>query len=459
MRTDAVLDRIRNELFYGSRDYTKNQPDLFVAKHFSLLAPSEAGGFFETLLDALPEPDLLLYVHLPFCFSECLFCNSFPQKSDPLIQGDYISRLREQVRLYARLGLFQGRRVKCICLGGGTPTSFSNEELRRLLETIRSCAELTDDCTIASEAHPATLERPERVQELAAMGIDRISIGCQTFDRDILARCNRRNTPDQVRRIVELVQGSGMMINIDMMTGLPGQTLESVAADLRFLELIRPDAVEYIRHEIVNPLVVDLYTRDPQLIVPDDDLFRMVYLTQKWMESQGYEQNGRFSSDRQWPYRYYWLREMPIISFGARTRSYSSTICCDSHEELPIYSRMIQKGAPPIARYIALSPRERMYRTLILSLQLKEGLDITRFHARFGLSPHEAFAPLISRLVDLGCLHQQEESLRLTRYGACFVEDVCDCIIDSAFREDGRRGLVRAPHSGGSTPLAVPPSP
>lgn len=449
MKRDAALNRIRQELFYGSCNYTKSQPDLFVPQHFSMLAPSEALAFFESVVEAIHETEILLYIHLPFCFSECLFCNSFPQKVDTVVQREYSDRLIREIELYGQLDLFKGKKVKCVCFGGGTPTAFSNREIGKIIDTIRGSVAFTDDCTIATEAHPATLESEERIIGLAALGFNRISIGCQSFDEDILARCNRNNTPSQVQRVVELAQRAGMMINIDMMTGLPGQTIGSVQEDLRILEGIRPDAIEYIRHEIVNPLVVEMFTQRPELIVSDDELFDMVFMTQEWMESLGYEQNGRFSSDRQWPYRYHWLRGVPIVSFGTRTRSYSSSICFDSHEDLSTFSRLVGKGIPPIGRYIILSKRERMYRSLILSLQLKNGLDIARFYKMFGENPLDIFSSLVSRLGTLGCICKEGDFLRLTRYGTYFVEDVCDCIIDTALREESK-GLVRAPHSGGS---------
>jgi coproporphyrinogen III oxidase-like Fe-S oxidoreductase len=233
-----------------------------------------------------------------------------------------------------------------------------------------------------------------------------------------------------------------------MMTGLPGQTIASVKKDLEILEQIRPNAVEYIRHEIVNPLVVDLYKKHPELVVEDDTLFEMVYITQEWMEKHGYEQNGRFSDDKQWGYRFHWLKEMPIIAFGSRTRSYTTTICYDKHEDLSTYTRMIDKGVLPIGRYIPLTKRERMYRSLILGLQLKSGLDIKFFHDTYGENPFDVFGQLLAKLGDYGCLKHDADSIRLTRNGAYFVEDVCDFIIDAALKDESG-DLVRAPHSGG----------
>lgn len=449
MEISATLSKIRKELFYGSSNYTKNQPDLFVPHHFKMLAPSQTGSFIDSLKEAVSgEKEILLYFHLPFCFSECLFCNSFPLKVDRQIQNDYLLHLLKEVDLFAKYGFFTGKKVKCVYFGGGTPTSFPNSDLKLIIDKIKSSIELADNCNLTSEAHPLTLGSEERIRELKEIGLSRISIGCQTFDPEILVHCNRSNTPEQIQQIVATAQKYGLSINIDMMTGLPGQTLASVRKDLEILEKIRPNAVEYIRHEIVNPLVVELYQKRPDLIVDDDTLFEMVYMTQEWMEQHGYEQNGRFSDDKQWAYRYHWLKEMPIIAFGSRTRSYTRTICYDKHEDLSTYNRMIDKEIFPIGRYIPLTKKERMYRSLMLGLQLKSGLDTHEFQNMYTESACVIFAPLLAKLDEFGCITQDNDSIKLTRYGAYFVEDVCDAVIDAALKDESV-DLVRGSHSGG----------
>ena len=450
MKEEEILNVIRNKLFYGSADYTKNQPDLFIQHRFKMLAPSQIDSFIEKLKESLIEEEILLYVHLPFCFSECLFCNSFPHKADREVQQDYLSNLLKEIELLSKHGLFKGRKAKCIYFGGGTPTSFSNHDLRLILDKITSCIDLSENCSITSEAHPSTLSDKQRIKELAAIGITRLSIGCQTFDQQVLLLCNRKNTEDQIAGIVRDVRDAGMSINIDMMSGLPGQTLESVNRDLEILEGIRPDSVEYIRHEIVNPLVVKLYKDNPGLVVDNDKLFQMVCLTQEWMNANGYEQNGRFTDDIQWGYRYHWLKEMPIIAFGSRARSYTRTICYDKHEELSVYSNIIKRGGLPIGRYIALTPKEQMYRSLLLNIQVKRGLDIKQFQDRFAADPLEVFSSLFSKLRGYGCLKQEDGAINLTKYGAYFVEDICDYIIDAVLKEESN-SLARTPHSEGGT--------
>jgi oxygen-independent coproporphyrinogen III oxidase len=434
MEENEILNVIRNGLFYGSADYTKNQPDLFIPHRFKILAPSQVDSFLEKVKESLTEEEILFYVHLPFCFSECLFCNSFPHKADKEAQNDYLSNLLKEIELLTDRGVFKGKKARYVYLGGGTPTSFSNNDIRLILDKISSCIELSDSCNITSEAHPSTLSDKKRIWELGKIGIDRLSIGCQTFDHKVLRLCNRENNEDQ----------------IDMMTGLPGQTIAGVKKDLEILGGIRPDSVEYIRHEIVNPLVVELYKDKPGLVVDNDTLFQMVCITQEWMSANGYEQNGRFTDDKQWGYRYHWLKEMPIIALGSRARSYTRTICYDKHEELSVYSNIIRKGGLPIGRYISLTPREQMYRSLLLNIQIKQGLDINQFRDRFSADPLDVFSSLFSRLSAYGCLQQEGMTISLTKYGAYFVEDVCDYIIDAVLKEESN-SPARTPHSAGGT--------
>jgi len=450
LEENEVLNIIRNELFYGSADYTKSQPDLFIPHRFKMLAPSQTASFLEKVKESLIEEEILLYVHLPFCFSECLFCNSFPHKADKQAQEDYLINLLKEIGLLSNYGLFKGKKAKGIYLGGGTPTSFSNHDIKLILDKLSSCIDLSESCSVTSEAHPATLFDKQRIKELRDIGINRLSIGCQTFDQKVLQLCNRKNTGDQAERIVKDVQGAGISINIDMMTGLPGQTIESVKKDIEILGGIRPDSVEYIRHEIVNPLIIKLYKDNPALVVSNDTLFEMVFITQEWMSANGYEQNGRCTDDKQWGYRYHWLKEMPIIAFGSRARSYTKTLCFDKHEELSVYSGIIRKGGLPVGRYISLTPKEQMYRSLLLNIQVKRGLDIKQFQDRFNADPLEVFSLLFSTLNGYGCLKQEDGAINLTKYGAYFVEDVCDYIIDAVLKEESE-SLARTPHSEGGT--------
>jgi oxygen-independent coproporphyrinogen-3 oxidase len=451
METNDSLRTIRTNLFYGLLDYTKSFPDFSIPQRFMMVSPKEEKDLLKEIENSLKgEKEILLYVHLPFCSSECVFCNAFPQKFSSDTQEKYVTGLIEEIDIYSSSHIFDEISVKCLYFGGGTPTSFSNDAIQRIIQKLKSVVRFSDKCNITCEAHIKDLLGNDRIGELAQLGMDRISIGCQTFDAKVLELCRRFHRASQVKELIRNAKQLGLSTNIDMMIGLPGQSLESVQRDLEILCDISPDSIEYMRHEIVNPLALSLFRANPDLLVEDDELFWMTYQTHEWMEENGYEQNGSFTPENRFPYRYHWLKEMPFISLGSRSRSYTKSVCCDKHENLYLYFRLIEKGVPPIARYMVLNKTEQMYRSLFLNLQVRDGLDSRKFESRFGEDALEVFSPLLGRLAEAGCIETDDSSIKLSRYGRYFVEDVCCFIMDEAVRDGGHgAGLKRMPHSSG----------
>ncbi|MHC4945945.1 MAG: coproporphyrinogen-III oxidase family protein [Planctomycetota bacterium] len=451
MVRDVHLNDIRMKLFYGLLDYTKSFPDFCIPQRFSPASPREGDRLLEQIDSSLREErQILLYVHLPFCCSKCVFCNSFPQNANRDVQAQYVDGLLREIEIYANSGIFRGKEAKCVYFGGGTPTAFETGDIERILSRIASCVSLAEGCDITVEAHPKDLVEKSRSKELLKLGIHRTSMGCQTFDCRVLELCKRSNPEEQVRAAIENAKGVGLATNLDMMIGLPGQTLEGVKRDLEILAEVRPRSIEYMRHEIVNPLAVSLYRGNPELLVDDDALFWMVYQTQTWIDENGYEQNGWFRSEEQFPYRYHWLDEVPFIALGSRSRSCTKAVCYDKHDDLAVYLQLTYKGMLPAARYMVLSETEQMYRSLFLGLQMRKGLELAGFSNRFGASAPSVFSSLLKRLTEYGCVVVDESAIRLTKYGRYFVEDVCCLIIDHALKEWGDSGrLGRIPHSSG----------
>ncbi|PRQ04248.1 Oxygen-independent coproporphyrinogen-III oxidase 1 [Enhygromyxa salina] len=451
------LETIRTKLFYGLSRYTKSFPDFSISQKFEMASPRRGDELLREIEASVArEQEYMLYIHLPFCHLECTFCNTAPRKTNGRQQRDYLESLLREIDINGEAGLFEGRKLRCIFFGGGTPTIYSNAALERILDKVRSYATFCDDHNITCEAHPEGLVKNNRLAELGELGIHRISVGSQSFDPRVLHYIDRKSHQAQVAEVVERAKAAGVSINVDMMLGLPGQTLANVREDLDILSDMAPDSIEYMRHEIVNPLAVAIFKRDPDLMVSDDDLFQMVLETAEWMEARGYQHNGCFEEERFFPFRYHWLHETPFIGLGSRSRSYTKSMCYDTHEDLGIYSQLVSKGIPPVARVMRINQTEQMYRSLFLRLQLKRGVDVGEFSARFGETPSEAFPELLNHLSDCGCIEIDDSSIRLTRYGNYFVEDVCCSIIDDAVAKAGYpANYKRLPHSAGARSLRV----
>jgi len=436
-KRDENLDMIRKNLFYGLSNYRIAFPDLLPYNLGNIRKDQEyleniKEDFFSKLRNSLKtEKEILMYIHLPFCHLECTFCDTFPNIVNQKIQERYLSSLLQEIEIFSKFGIFKGKKIKGLYFGGGTPTTYSNNSFKRIIDKIESYLDFSQNCNITSEAHPLTLINKKRIKGLADLGINRISLGCETFDPDILKLCNRFNPP-QMKEIVKNIKSLGLLTNIDLMIGLPGQTITTVKNDLKMIEKVSPDSIEYMKHDIVNPLVISLYKKNPNLMVEDDKLFEMRYLTQNWMEEHGYK-HIQFYSQECWPYRFHWLSEMPYLAFGPSTRSYTKHFYY-VQSELSLYSREIDKGNVPIAYCRSLTKVEEMYRSLFLNIQTKYGLNLKEFKSRFSKNALEVFYPLIKRLMEFGCVKIDESSIRLTKYGKYFLEDVCLFIQDFVFK-------------------------
>lgn len=436
---DRMLCRIKEDIFHDLSNYRKCFPDLDLWE-FSNMYDARKGHcrMAETIHRVLQSSEaLLLYVHLPFCFEKCSYCNAFPVGVDPDLQDVYIKYLLKEAELFSkRLGL-KDREVACVYFGGGTPTSFSAETLTVLLNALGRLFNLKQDCNITCELHPLDAcghQGKKTLSVLKRAGFNRFSMGVQTSDDDILSYCSRNHTTEQIREALGNIKDLPAANNVDMMIGLPGQTVDSLECDLSLLSDIRPGAVEYMRHGVVNQRVIRLYTARPKLLTSKDDLFEMNLRCHEWMEENGYEQNGSYSTNSPFfPYRYSWIQEVPYLALGARARSHFGEVSFTKPHRLEDYFSILDRNEMPIDRFRLSSGGARVFRTLLLRLQAREGVEIEELKVRFGADGFEPANAVVERLKDYELATEKGGVIRLTQpQGSYFVEDICQLIRDEA---------------------------
>jgi oxygen-independent coproporphyrinogen-3 oxidase len=213
-----------------------------------------------------PGSSLALYVHMPWCVRKCPYCdfNSHQLKSAQP-DGAYIDALLRDFE--TELPRVARRRVETVFFGGGTPSLFSPDDFARLLEALRRRIEFAVDVEITLEANPGTIERGS-FAGYAQAGINRVSLGAQTFSASALARLGRIHTPDHTHRAVEELRAAGIHdFNLDLMYALPGQTLDDAIADVGMACSLGPSHISYYQLTLEPGTV--FYTRPPPL--PDDD--------------------------------------------------------------------------------------------------------------------------------------------------------------------------------------------
>ncbi|WP_084976504.1 radical SAM family heme chaperone HemW [Plesiomonas shigelloides] len=234
----------------------------------------------------LELPPLSLYIHIPWCVQKCPYCdfNSHALKQG-LPEQEYIGHLLND--LEADLPLTSGREISTIFIGGGTPSLFSAEGMQQLLDGVRARIAVSADAEITMEANPGTVEA-DRFTGYQQAGINRISIGVQSFAADKLQRLGRIHGPQEAVRAAELATGLGLRsFNLDLMHGLPEQSLEEALADLRQAIALAPPHLSWYQLTIEPNTLFN--SRPP--VLPDEDMLWLIFSEgHKLLTEAGYEQ-------------------------------------------------------------------------------------------------------------------------------------------------------------------------
>lgn len=231
-------------------------------------------------------PPLSLYIHIPWCVQKCPYCdfNSHALKGE-VPHDDYVAHLLAD--LDADLHLVGGRSVGTIFIGGGTPSLLSSEAMQNLLDGVRARLPLDAHAEITMEANPGTVEA-DRFSGYQRAGVNRISIGVQSFDAQKLERLGRIHGPDEAKRAAHLATGLNLRsFNLDLMHGLPDQTLEEALDDLRQAIALNPPHLSWYQLTI-EPNT--MYASRPPKLPDDDALWDIFEKGDQLLTAAGYQQ-------------------------------------------------------------------------------------------------------------------------------------------------------------------------
>ncbi len=230
------------------------------------IAPVNLGMPSRRASNLVSLPPLSLYIHLPWCLRKCPYCDFNSHEFEELPQARYLDALRAD--LEASLPLIWGRTVHTVFIGGGTPSLFSPESIDRLLTDVRARVRLAPDAEITLEANPGTFER-ERFRGFRQAGVNRLSLGIQSFDDGALSAIGRVHDRHAALAAAESAAQDFDTFNLDLMYALPGQDLAGLERDLRQALAFSPPHLSYYNLTI-EPNT--LFAARPPAGLPDDDL-------------------------------------------------------------------------------------------------------------------------------------------------------------------------------------------
>lgn len=359
---------------------------------------------------------LELYIHIPFCVQKCKYCDFLSAPASKQVQNAYMEALLSELRGNA----VSDRQVVSVFIGGGTPSVVDAEWISDVMEAIRNHYLLEEGAEITMEVNPGTVTA-KRLEQYRAAGVNRLSIGCQSCHDAELSRIGRIHDHQAFLDTYRWARESGFdNINVDLMSALPGQTLESLEDTLHMILSLLPPP----EHISVYSLIVEEGTlffemqQRGELALPDEDMEREMYWrTADILKKYGYEHYEISNYAREsYQCRHnvgYWTRR-DYLGFGIGAAS--------------LYDNVRYKNATDLAAYIKdplnchtqiqkLEREEQMEEEMFLGLRLSLGVSEERFREIFGVSMRDVYGEQIRESVEEGLLEDDGKRIVLTKRG------------------------------------------
>lgn len=372
-----------------------------------------------------------LYFHIPFCHTRCHYCDFNTYAGILPLREPYVRALLKEIELageMARLANGSPRRSRTIFFGGGTPSLLSVEQVARVLAASRTAFAVDEEAEITLEANPGTLSL-ERLQGLRAAGVNRLSLGSQSFDADLLRALGRIHSPQEITQAVLFARQAGFTsLNLDFMFGLPDQTMRQWQDTLDEALALRPEHLSLYSLIIEEGTPFATWTAEGRITPGDEDLCADMYeYAEERLRAAGYV-NYEISNwslpghQCQHNLTYWW--NLPYIGMGAGAHSCFGGRRFSDVLDPQEYIRQLKAGQMPVAESNELSRLQEMTETAFLSLRTAMGLHLPTFAERFG----ESFAQFVGdrlRVVDeAGLLEHTRDWLRLSERGRLLGNEV-----------------------------------
>jgi oxygen-independent coproporphyrinogen-3 oxidase len=367
------------------------------------------------------------YIHVPFCAHRCGYCDF----AIAVGQDDFIERYLDA--LAAELaGLGQARPVQTLFIGGGTPTYLRARQLGRLVADVRHWLPPQPGHEFTIEANPGTLDA-EKVAVLAAHGVTRVSLGAQSFHPHLLRVLERDHAPEDVPAAVGRVRERIAEVSLDLIFGVPGQSLDDFRTDLDRALALRPDHISTygLTYEKGTPL---WKRRERGAVRPLEEEAELALYAHAidTLEAAGFEhyeisnfaRPGRRSRHNQ----VYWANEA-YFGFGMGAARYVLGRRELNTRDLRGYVRRALAGESVVFQSEQLSPEERARETMAVQLRRAEGIGRRRFREQTGSDLDDIAGPAIARHVDLGLLADDGQAVRLTRQGKYVADAVISALL------------------------------
>jgi putative oxygen-independent coproporphyrinogen III oxidase len=389
-------------------------------------SPAQAAGAYlkPGLLNLAALPPLSLYVHFPWCVKKCPYCDfNSHEANNGFPEVEYLDALRAD--LEQALPLIWGRKIYTIFIGGGTPSLLSAAGLDRLLSDIRTLLPIDGAAEITMEANPGTFEAA-KFKSYRASGINRLSVGIQSFNARHLQALGRIHDGDEARRAVDIAHANFDNFNLDLMYALPSQTLEEARQDIiSALDFAPPHLSLY--HLTLEPNTV--FAKYPPTIPDDDASAEMQDMITAETGAAGYQHYevsayARPGKRARHNLNYWQFGDYLGIGAGAHSKlSFPHRVIRQARYKQPKSYLEHSRNGNPVQEEVEVARNELGFEFMLNALRLTEGFEVNLFAERTGLTLNLIEKELIVAETK-GLIYRDHKIIKPTQLGQRFLNDL-----------------------------------
>ena len=398
-------------------------PDSTIQTSQTLLQPSEP---VQRLLETAS-----LYLHIPFCHTRCHYCDFNTYAGILPLREPYVCAMLTEIELAGKMAQHADgtlRRSRTIFFGGGTPSMLSVEQISRLLDACFKAFAVDKDAEITLEANPGTLTQAQ-LEGLRAAGVNRLSMGAQSFDAELLKTLGRIHSPEEITQAVHYARAAGFTsINLDFMFGLPGQTMQHWRDTLERALALHPDHFSLYSLIIEEGTPFYTWTNEGRIIPGDEDLCADMYeYADERLQQAGY-MNYEISNwslpDQHSRHNLTYWQNLPYIGMGAGAYSSFGNRRFSNEREPLAYIKQLKAGRLPEVESEVISREQAMAETAFLALRTSIGLHLSTFEQRFAQPLAQFVGDRLHLVEEAGLLEKEDGWLRLSKRGRLLGNEV-----------------------------------
>ena len=367
--------------------------------------------------------ELGIYIHIPFCKQKCFYCDfcSFANKNE--MQEKYVEAVINEIKNITHKEKYT---VTTIYLGGGTPSILNPEYIKNILQEIKSSFKILDDAEITIEINPGTVNE-EKLKKYKEYGINRLSIGLQSANDKILKKIGRIHDYKQFEETFFYARKCGFKnINVDLMIGLPTQTIEDVKQTLEKIIQKNPEHISVYSLIIEEGTIIEKLINENKLQLPDEETERIMYWTVvNELKENGYNQYeiSNFSKKTyESKHNTNCWKQKQYIGLGTSAHSYLNKKRYSNTNNIEEYIKNIQENniSKNITIHEEQTEESTMNEYMLLGLRMIQGININEFKHKFKTDPTVKYKEILEKLQKENLIQITKTSIKLTKQGIDF---------------------------------------